>query len=196
MLKTIFKGGCLNGIPHSLRNPLFRLNQRGVSRDGKPVKEAALAAEEALLPMSAAVKSYTLHCVAHAHIDMNWMWGFPETAAVTMDTFRTMLDLMKEYPQFTFSHSQASTYRIVEKHDPEMLAEIKARVKEGRWEVTASTWVEADKNMPNGESLARHALYTKRYLSDLLGVDPDDLSLDPIRGPCQKRPVSSRWTVT
>ena len=146
--------------------------------NGAITKEAALSAEEALLPAAAAVKAYTVHCVAHAHIDMNWMWGFQETAAVTMDTFRTMLDLMKEYPKYTFSQSQASVYRIVEEYDPEMLEEIKARVKEGRWEVSASTWVEADKNMPNGESFARHALYTKRYLHDLLGVDMDGLTLD------------------
>ena len=147
-------------------------------KNGTITKEAALAAEEALLPTADAVKAYTVHCVAHAHIDMNWMWGFPETAAVTMDTFRTMLDLMNEYPQFTFSQSQASTYRITETYDPEMLEEIKARVKEGRWEVAASTWVEADKNMPAGESFARHALYAKRYLHELLGVDMDDLTLD------------------
>ena len=141
-------------------------------------KSDALTAEELLLPVSEAIKQYTMHCVAHAHIDMNWMWGFAETVAVTNDTFRTMLDLMNEYPQFTFSQSQASTYRMVEQYDPELLEEIKARVKEGRWEISASTWVEADKNMPNGESFARHVLYTKRYINKVFGVDPDDLSLD------------------
>jgi alpha-mannosidase len=34
--------------------------------------------------------------VGHAHIDMNWMWGYDETASITLDTFRTMLDLMNE----------------------------------------------------------------------------------------------------
>jgi alpha-mannosidase len=68
---------------------------------------------------------------------------------------------MTEYPAFTFSQSQASVYRIVEEHDPEMLREIRKRVKEGRLEVTASTWVESDKNLPSGESLARHALYAR-----------------------------------
>ena len=33
-------------------------------------------------------------CVAHAHIDMNWMWRWDETVAITLDTFRTMLDLI------------------------------------------------------------------------------------------------------
>lgn len=141
-------------------------------------KAAAIAAEKILLPVSESAKSYTMHCVAHAHIDMNWMWGFSETASIAIDTFRTMLDLMIEYPEFTFSQSQASTYRIVEEYDPVMLEEIKARVKEGRWEISSSTWVEADKNMPNGESFARHVLYSKRYINKIFGIDMDDLLLD------------------
>lgn len=139
---------------------------------------AAREAEAALLPMAEEAKSFHMICAAHAHIDMNWMWRYDETVAITLDTFRTMLDLMEEYPTFTFSQSQASVYRIVQQHDPAMLEEIKACIRQGRWEVTASTWVETDKNMPSGESLARHILYTKRVLSQLLEVDPVSLKLD------------------
>ncbi len=134
--------------------------------------------EEMLMPLAVEAKRYRVHCIAHAHIDMNWMWGFQETASVTVDTFRTVLDLMEEYPTLTFGQSQASTYRIIEEYAPEMLEEIKARIREGRWEVTASTWVETDKNMPSGESLARHILYTKRYLGDLLDMPYDSFALD------------------
>ncbi len=141
-------------------------------------KSAAQAAEHVLSDMAAAAKQYEMICVSHAHIDMNWMWRFDETVAITLDTFETMLRLMEEYPKFTFSQSQASVYKIVEDHAPDMLEEIKTRVHEGRWEVSASTWVETDKNMPSGESLARHILYTKRYLSRLLDLDPDTLRLD------------------
>jgi len=134
--------------------------------------------EEILEPMSKLAKSFTIIHVGHAHIDMNWMWGYHETVAATLDTFRTVLDLMEEYPEFTFAQSQASVYKIIEEHDPKMLESIKKRVKEGKWEVTASTWVEADKNMPNTESLVRHILYTKQYLSELFGLDKDDLMID------------------
>lgn len=148
------------------------------SEEGTITKAAAQEAEHMILELSDVAKSYKMLCAAHAHIDMNWMWGFAETVAVTLDTFRTMLNLMKEYPGFRFSQSQASVYRIVEEYDLHMLEEIKTRVKEGRWEVTASTWVETDKNMPNGESLARHILYTKKYLSKLFDLNPDSLSID------------------
>lgn len=141
-------------------------------------KEAALEAEKILSEISPEAKKYKMICTAHAHIDMNWMWRWDETVAITLDTFRTMLDLMKEYPDFTFSQSQASVYRIVEEYDKSMLEEIRQRVKEGRWEVTASTWVEADKNMPNGESHTRHILYTKNYLSQLLNIKQESLNID------------------
>ena len=141
--------------------------------------DAARRAEAILLPLSEDAKTFKLHCVSHAHIDMNWMWRFDETVAITLDTFRTMLDLLAQYPQFTFSQSQASVYKIVEEFgSADMLEEIKRYVKEGRWEVTASTWVEADKNTPNGESMARHLLYTRRYLSTLLGIPEAQVRID------------------
>ena len=143
-------------------------------------RETCLQAEQAVSDQARAMcKTYQVICIGHAHIDMNWMWAFDETVSVTLETFRTMLKLMEEYPQFTFGQSQASCYQIVEQYgEPEMLEEIRRHVKEGRWEITASTWVEADKNMPSLESMARHALYTKRYLSRLLNVDMDSMNFD------------------
>ncbi|GAA3402331.1 alpha-mannosidase [Paenibacillus hodogayensis] len=149
-----------------------------IAEEAVLTRNTALEAEKLLAELASEAKSYEILSVAHAHIDMNWMWGWDETVSVTLDTMRTMLNLLDEYPQFTFSQSQASIYRIVEQYAPDMLEEIKRRVSEGRWEVTASHWVEADKNMPSGESLTRHLLYTKRYLSSLLGIDPDSLNLD------------------
>ena len=135
-------------------------------------------AEAELADLSPAAKALKVLCISHAHIDMNWMWGYHETASVTVDTFRTVLNLMKEYPSFTFAQSQASTYKIIEDFAPEMIGEIKKYVHEGRWEVSASTWTETDKNMPSGESLSRHILYTKRYLGKLLDIDPDSIRID------------------
>ena len=169
------KGNCHDALVQTVAD---RLLAEAEEAGGVITKAAALSAEETLMPLQREARSYRVHCISHAHIDMNWQWGYQETAAVTIDTFRTVLDLMKEYPDLTFAQSQASTYRIVEEHAPEMLEEIKARVREGRWEVSASTWVETDKNMPSGESLSRHILYTRRYLSRLLGIPAESMDLD------------------
>lgn len=161
----------------TIRETVLFLYER-YQAEGVITKASAQHAESLVQELEGIAKSYKIICAAHAHIDMNWMWGYAETVAVTLDTFRTMLNLMREYPDFTFSQSQASVYRIVEEYDPAMLEEIKSRIKEGRWEVTASAWVETDKNMPNGESLARHILYSKKYLSKLLGISQDSLNID------------------
>jgi alpha-mannosidase len=151
-----------------------------VTSAGRPerLKSAVADAEEILRPMGKLAKAYTVHCVGHAHIDMNWMWSWPETVAVTIDTFSTVLRLMEEYPDFRFSQSQASTYKIIQDHRPDLLAKIAQRVREGRWEVTASHWVEGDKNMASGESLCRHLLYTRRYMQELFGLSPADVAID------------------
>jgi len=154
------------------------LLERDCRSSGCVTRQSAEAAEAVLAPLAVEAKSFRYLCVAHAHIDMNWMWGYDETVGTTVDTFRTMLDIMREYPSFTFSQSQASVYKIVEEHDPGMLEEIRARVREGRWEITASTWVETDKNMPSGESLSRHMLYTKDYIGRTFGIPPEELEID------------------
>lgn len=145
-----------------------------------PVDVPALTdrVEAALAPIGELAKTYTLLCVGHAHIDMNWQWSWPETVGLTHDTFQTMLDLMEEFPDFIFSQSQASVYALIETYDPAMFERIRRRVQEGRWEVTASQWVEGDTNLANGESISRHLLYTRRYFADKFGLTPEDVRID------------------
>ncbi len=139
---------------------------------------AISAAEVRLAPLAATAKLYTIHCVGHAHIDMNWMWSWPETVAIVNDTFSTVLRLMDEFPEFRFSQSQASVYAIIERYHPRMLDRIRQRIAEGRWEVTASHWVECDKNLTDAESLCRHLLYTRRYMHKLFGLVAEDVPID------------------
>ena len=156
----------------------LRVLEDEMAREDALTRSACARAEQALMPAAEAAKAYELIYVAHAHIDMNWMWGWQETVAATLATFRTILHLMDEYPGFTFMQSQGSVYRIVEKYDPSMMEEIKRRIREGRWEVTASAWVETDKNMPDTESLLHHITVTRDYLRDVWGVDPDSVQVD------------------
>ena len=141
--------------------------------------EAAVAeAERILAPIGKTAKGYTIHCVGHAHIDMNWLWSWPETVAITNDTFTTVLKLMDEFPDFCFTQSQASVYAIVRDYNPALLEGIRRRVAEGRWEVAAVQWVEGDKNIASGESLARHLLYTRRFMKELFDLEPEDVAID------------------
>jgi alpha-mannosidase len=134
--------------------------------------------EEELSAIAEKAKTYTIHCVGHGHIDMNWMWSWPETVSTTHDTFASILSLMDQYPEFTYSQSQASVYALIEKYHPAMFERIRERVREGRWEITAVHWVEGDKNLASGESLARHMLYTRRYFQEKFGLAPEDIEVD------------------
>ena len=140
------------------------------------VESAAAEVERILEPIGEAAREYTIYCVGHAHIDMNWMWNWPETVSVINDTFSTVDRLMDEFPEFRFSQSQASTYLALKEYLPELYDKVKERISEGKWEITANTWVECDKNMACGEILCRHFLYTKRFIRDEF-----DLPLDAIK---------------
>jgi alpha-mannosidase len=134
--------------------------------------------EQALAPIGQVAKTYRIHCIGHGHIDMNWMWSWQETVSTTHDTFASVLELMDEYPEFTYSQSQASVYALVEKYHPWMFEQIRQRAREGRWEVTAAQWVEGDKNLASGESIARHLLYTRRYFTEKFGLSATDVPVD------------------
>jgi len=142
------------------------------------LKAAVDEAEQVLEPIGKVAKTCTIWNVGHGHIDMNWMWSWPETVSVTNDTFSTVIKLMDAYPDFCYSQSQASVYEIARQFNPELFERIKHRVKEGRWEVTASTWVENDKNLCGGETMCRHLLYTRRYMDEHLGLKPADVLID------------------
>ena len=147
--------------------------------DGVLTNGVCCRAEELLAPMEKAAKEYSLILVAHAHIDMNWMWSFNETVAVVLATFRSILNIMDQYPDFCFSQSQAAVYKIVEEYDPELMERIKARIAQGRWEVTASSWVENDKNLAGTQAMLRHIQCTREYLENTWGVQDFDIDFSP-----------------
>lgn len=168
-----------NGRYDAAMLPIVREAADRYRANGYVSREDCLLMEREALKIGVPAKDYRVVCVGHAHMDMNWTWGYDETVQVVLDTLSTVLTLMREYPDFKFSQSQASVYRIAEKFGPpSLLDELRRRVQEGRLEVTASTWVEADKNMPGTESQVRQILYAKRYLSRLLPISEDDLCID------------------
>lgn len=117
------------------------------------------------------LKQFTVRAVGNSHIDMAWLWPWTETVEVTRNTFQSVLDLMREYPDFKFTMSSARTYEWMQEKYPQIFAEIKQRVKEGRWEIVGGMWVEPDLNLPAGESLVRQILVGKRYFEKNFGVD-------------------------
>jgi alpha-mannosidase len=117
------------------------------------------------------LQQFTIRAVGNSHIDMAWLWPWTETVEVVRNTFQSVLDLMREYPDFKFTMSSARTYEWMQEKYPDIYRQIEERVKEGRWEIVGGMWVEPDLNMPDGESLVRQILVGKRYFQKNFGVD-------------------------
>jgi alpha-mannosidase len=130
--------------------------------------KASLEKLQALEPV---LQKATFHLTGNSHIDAAWLWPWTETVDVVKRTFGTALQLMYEYPQYTYTQSAAQYNAWLAEKYPDMNAEIARRIKEGRWEIVGGMWVEPDLNMPDGESLVRQLLVGKRWYKQAYGVD-------------------------
>ena len=128
-------------------------------------------AREKLRPLAEWLKGFSIRATGNSHIDLAWLWPWTETVEVVRNTFTSVLELMREYPEFTFTHASAQTYEWMEEKYPLLFDEIRQRVREGRWEPIGGMWVEPDLNMPDGESLVRQLLVGKGYFQEKFGVD-------------------------
>lgn len=108
--------------------------------------------------------------VGHAHIDVAWLWPMWRTRQKTAHTFSTVLRLMEQDPEFTFAASTPQLYAWIKEDYPELYAQIKARVREGRWEPIGAMWLEADCNLPTGESLVRQFMHGMRFFQEEFGI--------------------------
>ncbi len=124
----------------------------------------------------------TVFCVGHTHIDCAWLWSMAVTKDKAVRSFSTVLELMRRYPEYTFMSSQPLLYEFVKENAPEVYAEIKERIAEGRWEVNGGMWVEADCNITSGESLVRQFLVGQRFFKEEFGKDNDILWLPDVFG--------------
>ncbi len=126
-----------------------------------------------------AEKTGKLHMIGHAHLDPVWLWRWTEGLQEAKATFRSALDRLDEDENFCFVSSSAAFYAWIEESDPGMFSEIQQRVSEGRWSLVGGWWVEADCNLPCGESFVRQALYGQRYFQSrfgkkaVVGFNPD-----------------------
>lgn len=134
--------------------------------------------ESSLMSLQSEAQKYTVICIGHAHIDVNWQWGIDETVNITASTFETMLYLMDNYKDFTFMQSQGYLYVLMGKYRPDLIKRIKKYVKEGRWEVTASTYVENDNNMIDMLSSNLQFKYSKRQVAEIFDISDSTLDLD------------------
>ncbi len=134
----------------------------GTAVDARARLAGVLARPAALTPLG----EHRITAVGHAHIDTAWLWPMRETARKCARSFANAVTLMEEYPELTFVCSAARHLAWVEERYPALFARIAERVAGGQFQPVGGMWVEADCNLPSGESLVRQIVHGQRwYLS-------------------------------
>ncbi|HKI79976.1 MAG TPA: glycoside hydrolase family 38 C-terminal domain-containing protein [Ignavibacteriaceae bacterium] len=134
-------------------------------------KESVEEVKKALVPVAAFAKKFTLYFDSNAHIDAAWLWRSKETKLICRNTFASVLHIMDEKPIFTYTQSAAQYFQWMQNLYPDVFNGIKARIKDGRWEIVGGMWIEPDCNLPSGVSWNRQLLYAKNYFKNEMGVD-------------------------
>ena len=128
-------------------------------------------AQAGLMELRPSLQKANIHLTGNAHIDAAWLWPWTETVEAVRQTFGTALQLMDEYPKYTYTQSASQYDEWMEQKYPSAFKQIQDRVKQGRWEMVGGMWVEPDLNMPDGESQVRQLLVGKRYIQSKFGID-------------------------
>ena len=156
------------------RQRLLRQLERAFdSLDMDDVPGTAARGRAALRPaldVPARVSSLHVIGVGHAHIDSAWLWPIRETVRKCARTFASAVRLMDDEPEYRFVCSQAVQYAWMEEHYPALFERITEKVRAGQFVPVGGMWVEADMNLPSGESLVRQLVHGQRWFESRFGI--------------------------
>ena len=87
--------------------------------------------------------------IGHSHMDTAWLWHRGETEKKCARTYANQMNLMDQYPDYTFVQSSAYHSDIIKRMYPALFEDMKKRVAEGRYEPNGGVWIECDCNIAN-----------------------------------------------
>lgn len=115
--------------------------------------------------------------IGHSHMDTAWLWHVDETIKKCARTFSNQINLMEQYPEYTFVQSSSYHSDMIKTHYPQLFEDIKEKVAEGRYEPNGGVWVECDCNITSGESMIRQFLWGQRFTRENFGYTSDSFWL-------------------
>lgn len=121
-------------------------------------------------------------CFGHGHIDTAWLWPIAESRRKIARTVSEQLNLAKEYPGYRFLMSQPAQYAMMKADYPELYSRVRKAVASGAIIADGGMWVEADTNLPSGESLIRQLIHGKRFFREEFGIDSRVMWLPDVFG--------------
>ncbi|MDR2783719.1 MAG: glycosyl hydrolase-related protein [Treponema sp.] len=154
--------------------------------EGEKLEEQSVKAAKQTASLLKAKNGDTVplvNLIGHAHLDHAWLWPVAETERKAARTFSNMLRFINEYPEFIFIQSQPCQLEIIKSEYPDVFEAVKTAYKNGQWEPNGGMWVEADCNIPSGESLIRQFLVGKAANKEMFGdYEADTLWLPDVFG--------------
>ncbi|HEV2472192.1 MAG TPA: glycoside hydrolase family 38 C-terminal domain-containing protein, partial [Chthonomonadales bacterium] len=156
-------------VADALKASESRFDAAALQSGGAHAAAVLNAMRAPLLSLADITRSYEVTYIGHAHIDMNWLWTWPETIDICHRTWASAMKLMGLFPDFGFVQSQPGAYLAIQKHYPEEFARMQAASQRGQWDVVGGLWDESDTNMPSGEALARSLFLGQRYFKANFG---------------------------
>ncbi len=123
-------------------------------------------------------KDKVLYEVGYSHLDTQWRWTYEDTIGrMIPNTMTQNFALFEKYPDYRFTFSGASRYRMMKEYYPKDYARVKGYIQQGRWFVGGSSWEENDVNVPSSESIIRQFLYGNGYFKKEFGKQSIDFML-------------------
>lgn len=113
----------------------------------------------------------TMHLICNAHLDPVWLWDWEEGAAAALSTFRSAVNLSKEF-DYIFCHNEALLFQWIEEYDPALFRELQDMAKAGKLRIMGGWYLQPDANLPTGESFIRQMMEGRRYFDEKFGQHP------------------------
>ena len=111
--------------------------------------------------------------IGHSHMDTAWLWHRGETEKKCARTYANQMNLMDQYPEYTFVQSSAYHSDIIKRMYPALFEDIKKRVSEGRYEPNGGVWIECDCNIPSGEYMIRQFVWGQKFTRENFNYTSD-----------------------
>ena len=139
---------------------------------GEEIRQADRILKDVLKETNSASAPYA-GLIGHSHMDTAWLWHRGETEKKCARTYANQMNLMDQYPEYTFVQSSAYHSDIIKRMYPDLFEDIKRRVAEGRYEPNGGVWIECDCNIPSGEYMIRQFVWGQRFTRENFGYTSD-----------------------
>ena len=155
------------GLKEFTRRADFELPEPELTRN-------VVAAGEVLKPLLACkngstAPDYTVF--GQSHLDLAWLWPVEETIRKTARTYSNQLALMEEYPDYHFLLCEPPILECLRENYPDVFHRVREKTAQGGFYPEGALWVEADMNIPSGESIIRQFVWGKRWFRSEFGVE-------------------------